>query len=70
MRLKLLHRDRRVVDQREACALAAAVLCSEAEDGDLVFGAFVEFGELGAEVVFRDVGPLGVEDVSGYDGVR
>ena len=36
VRLKLLHRLRRVVDERETCALAAAILCPEAEAGDLV----------------------------------
>lgn len=45
MRLKLLHHLVRVVDQREAGAFATAILCSEAEDGNLVFAGFVELGE-------------------------
>lgn len=64
MRLKLLQRLRGIVDEGEAGALAAAVLRAEAEAGDAVFGAFVEFGELGAHVVFAYVGALGVEDVA------
>jgi len=64
MRLKLLHHLVRVVDQREAGALATAILCSEAEDGDLIFVGFVELGEFGAEFVFGDVGAIGVEDVT------
>ena len=66
MRLKLLHRLRRVVDQREAGALAAAILCPEAEARDLVFGGFVEFAEFGAELVFGDIGAVRVEDVTMY----
>ena len=65
MRLKLLHRLGGIVDEREARALAAAVLRAEAEDRDLVFAGLVDFGELGAELVFGDVGAVGVEDVAG-----
>lgn len=54
-----------VVDECEPRALAPTVLGSETEAGDLVFVGFVEFGELGAEFVFRDVGAVWVEDVTG-----
>lgn len=50
--LELLHRFDGVVDQGEAGALAAAVLCSQAEDVDLVFVGFVGRSEFFAEVVF------------------
>lgn len=69
MRLELLHHLIRVVDQREAGALAAAILCSEAEAGNLVFRGFVEFSEFGAELVFGDVGAIGVEDVTTWGTV-
>jgi hypothetical protein len=62
--LKLLHRLRRIVDEREACALAATILCPEAEAGDLVFGGFVEFAEFLAQFVFAHVRTAGVEDVT------
>jgi hypothetical protein len=62
--LKLLHRLRRIVDEREACALAATILCPEAEAGDLVFGGFVEFAEFLAQFVFAHVRAAGVEDVT------
>ncbi len=65
MRLKLLHHLMAVIDERETGALAASVLGSEAEGGDLVFVGFVELGELLAEFVFGDVGAVGVEDISG-----
>lgn len=65
MRLELLHHLIAVVDEREARGFAAAVLGAETEDGDGVFGGFVEFGEFGAELIFGDVGAGGVEDVSG-----
>ena len=41
MRLKFLHHLLRIVDEGEAGALAAAILCPEAEDGDLVLVGFV-----------------------------
>jgi hypothetical protein len=65
MRLKLLHHLVRVVDQRETGALATAILCSEAEDGDRVFAGFVELGEFGPEFVFGDIGAVGVKDIPG-----
>ena len=62
--LELLQRLVRIVDEGEAGGLAATVLCPEPENHDLVFVGFVEFGELGAEFVFGDVGAVGVEDVT------
>jgi hypothetical protein len=43
-------------------------LGSEAEDGGRVFGRFVDFGELYAQLVFGDVGAARVKDVTG-DGL-
>ena len=63
-RLEFLHRLRGIVDEREARALAAAILCPEAEAGDLVFGGFVEFAEFRAELVFAHVWTARVEDVT------
>lgn len=62
--LKALHRLRRIVDEREACALATTILCPEAEARDFVFGGFVEFAELLAQFVFAHVRAAGVEDVT------
>ena len=70
MRLEFLHHLVRVVDERESGALATTILCSEPEAGDLVFVGFVEFGEFLAEFVFRDVGTVRVEDVTGMKSVR
>lgn len=64
MRLELLERLNAVVHQREARALAAAVLRPEAEDADLVLGRLVHFRQLGAELVLGDVGAVRVEDVT------
>ena len=69
VRLELLHRLNRIVDQGETCRLAAAVLGAHAEDVDLVFVGFVDFGEFGAEVVFFDVGAVRVQDITGVRGV-
>ena len=69
MRLKLLHRLIRVVYQREPRAFATAILCPEAEDGDLVLVGFVELGEFVAEFVFGDVGAVRVEDVTELESV-
>jgi hypothetical protein len=63
--LELLHRLDRIVDERETGGFAAAILCPQAEDVDLVFIGFVDGGEFVAEVVFGDVGAVGVEDVAG-----
>ena len=64
MGLKLLHHLLRIVDQGEAGALAAAILCPETKDRDLVLVGFVQLREFGAELVFRDVGAVGVQDVA------
>lgn len=62
--LKLLHGLGGVVDEGEAGGLAATVLGSETEDGDLVLLGLVEAAELLAELIFGDVGAVGVEDVT------
>ena len=67
MRLELLHRLDRVVDERKARGFAAAVLGAHAEDVDLVLVRLVDFGEFGAEVVFADVGAVGVEYIAGEE---
>jgi len=67
MRLELLQHLMTIVDECEPCALASTVLGAKAEARDLIFVGFVEFGELGAEFVFRDVGAVGVEDVTGKE---
>ena len=64
MGLESLHRLAAVVDEGKARALAATILSPEAEDGDLVLAALVQFGELGAELVLGDVGAVGVEDIA------
>lgn len=46
MRLKFLHHLMAIIDKCEPGALAASVLCSEAEAGDLVLIGLVELGEL------------------------
>lgn len=62
--LELLHRLDGVVDEGKAGGLAATVLGSHAEDGDLVGVGFVDFGEFGAEVIFRHVGAVGVQHIT------
>lgn len=69
MWLELLQRFPTVVDQSETCALATTILCSETKAGDLVFLGFVEAGKLFAQLVFGDVGAVGVEDVTLLSGV-
>lgn len=64
MRLKLLHCLMRIVDEREAGALATTILCPEAEDRDLVLVGFVDICKFLAELIFGDVGAIGVEDVT------
>lgn len=66
MRLKLLHCLMRVVDERETGALASTILCPEAEDRDLVLVGFVHICEFLAELIFGNVGAIGVEDVTVY----
>ena len=64
VRLELLHRCLRVVDERETGALATTELGAETEDGNGLLVALVELGELGAEVFLGDIGALRVEDVT------
>lgn len=67
--LELLDRLGGVVEQREASALAATKLCSQAEDRDLVLVGLVQASELLAEFVLRDVRAGWMEDVTGSSGV-
>lgn len=53
-----------VVDECESCTFAPTILCSEAETRYLVFVGLIQLGELGAEFVFRDIGAIGVENVT------
>lgn len=62
--LELLHGLGGVVEEGESGALAATVLCPEAEDGHLVLGGLVELGELLAELILGNVGARWVEDVT------
>jgi hypothetical protein len=39
-------------------------LCAEAEARDLILGGFVEFGELGTELIFGDIGAARMKDVT------
>ena len=64
MRLKFLHDLMRIIDECKPSALASTILCPESEARDLVFIGFVEFGEFLAELVFRDVGTVGVKDIT------
>jgi hypothetical protein len=63
--LELLHRLGGVVDESKASALAATVVCPEAEDGNILLLRLVELTELATELVLGDVGAVGVEDVAG-----
>ncbi len=69
MRLKLLHRLGRIIDEGEAGGFATTKLGSETEDADLVFGGLVETGELVAELFLGDVGPVRVEDITASEAV-
>ena len=64
MRLEFLQRFLRLVDECEASALPTTKVCAEAEDRHGILVGFVEFGEFGTELVFRNIGPVGVKDVS------
>ena len=63
LRLELLERLDRVVDEGEAGALAAAVLGAEAEDRHLVLAGLVHLRKLGAQLVLGDAGAVRVQDV-------
>lgn len=62
--LKLLHRLVRVVDEREASALAATKLRAEAKHADGILARLVKLRQLRAQLVLRDVRPVRVEDVT------
>jgi len=64
MRLKLLQRLRRIIDERETRRLSTTKLSLETENVDLVLVGLVEFGEFASEFVLGDVGAVGVEDVT------
>ena len=64
VRLELLHRLGRVVDEGEAGGLAATELGAKTENIDLVLLGLVHAGKLLAELLLRDVGAVGVEDVT------
>jgi hypothetical protein len=65
VRLKLLESVDRIVDEREAGALAATELGAETEDGYLILLCLVEFAKLASELVLGHVGAIGVEDIAG-----
>ncbi len=62
--LEFLHGLDAVVDQGETRGFAATVLRPHAEDVDLVFVGFVNFGELRAQVILGHVRAVGVQDVT------
>ena len=69
MGLELLHNLVRIVDERKTSALASAILCPETEAGDLVLVGLVEFGEFLTELIFGDIGAVGVEDIALSKGI-
>jgi hypothetical protein len=64
MRLELLQRLWRIVDESETGCLSTTILCLQTEYVDLVFARLVEFGELGSEFVLCNVGTVGVENIT------
>lgn len=62
--LELLQGFRRIVHEGEAGCLATTELSLETEDVDLVLVGLVHLGELATEFILRDVGTVGVEDVT------
>ena len=64
MRLKLLQRFRRIIDERETRRLSTTKLSLETENVHLVLVGLVEFGEFASEFVLGDVGAVGVEDIT------
>ena len=64
VRLKLLQRLWGIIDESETGCLSTTELSSQAENIDLVLVGLVEFGELGTEFVLRDVGAVGVENIT------
>ena len=62
--LKLLQCLWRIVYESETGCLSTTELSSQAENIDLVLVGLVEFGELGTEFVLRDVGAVGVENIT------
>ena len=64
MRLEFLHYLMAIIDECKTRGLAATVLSSESEAGDLIFVGFVELRKFLAEFVFGDVGAIGVENIA------
>ena len=64
MGLKFLQRLWGIVDESETSCLSTTELSSQTENIDLILAGFVEFGKLGSEFVFGDVGAVGVEDIT------
>lgn len=63
VRLELLQSLVGVVDKGETSGLATTKLCAETEDGNLVLVGLVEVGQLLTELIFGDIGAVGVEDI-------
>jgi hypothetical protein len=64
MGLELLQRLWGIVDESETSCLSTTKLSSQTKNIDLVLVGLVEFGELASEFVFRDVGAVGVENIT------
>lgn len=64
MWLEFFQRLVRIINKRKPGALAATVLRSKAEGGDLVLIDFVELSELLAQLVFANIGAIGVKNVA------
>lgn len=60
MRLELLQRLMRIVDEPKPGALSSTILRPEAEHHSLVLVAFVDFSQLRAEFVLGHVGAVGM----------
>jgi hypothetical protein len=70
VRLELLQRLGRIVDQRKTSCLSTTILCLETENVDLVFVGLVHFGELATEFILGDVGSVWVEDITVREIIR
>jgi len=56
----------RVVNQSEASGLATTILCTKTENRDLVFIGLVHLCEPGPEILFGDIGFVGVENIDNH----
>ena len=59
-----------VVDEGETGGFAAAVVCAQTEDVDLVFVGFVHLGQLSPQVVLGHVGSVWVQNVTVWPKTR